>query len=606
MQTRRSLSLVVLIALCSFIIVFRLTHVQKKEISWDVLGYYLYLPSSFVHHDPMFTDITWLRKLNEEQNLTGTLYQVSSNAKGEPMYFFLVGMSLFYLPFFMLGWMMALFAGYPVDGFSAPFQWCLVIGGIVYTIIGLIYFRKILLKYFTEAVTAIVLMTIVLGTNYIHHLTLDNLATVNILFMLCAILVWNTIQWHESRKLKNMLAIGLCITLMGLVKPSEIVIGILPLLWSVNSLESLRDKFVSLWQERKSVILTILICMVVALPQLLYWHAKTGNFLYDSYKNPGVGLDILSPHILNTLFSFRKGWLVYTPIMAFSLVGFLFLYKRNPKIFYSILIYFLISFYIICSWSEWWYGAAYSTRPLITMYPLLGISLGCFIAAASEFKPGLRYVIAVVIFLLIVLNQFQWWQFRSYIIDPYRTTRESYKAVFLKTNPDPAFKKDLLVERDFSGGFNFNNREDYNKTNYGNWKFDDDSDEHIRKDSSGNNYYRMFESQEYSKTYQYKYSQFTDKDHVWLEAGVDVRFPVDFQEKFPLLIISVEYQGKVYGYHAIDIKSDTMDGKWHRVTSIYLTPEMRSHKDVVKCYVWKRGKKEFDIDNFSLDVFEHK
>ena len=78
-------SIVVLIALSAFIIIFRTTHISKKEISWDVLGYYLYLPATFIYHQPALNDISWLKKINDEKQLTGTLYQVSSNDKGEPM-----------------------------------------------------------------------------------------------------------------------------------------------------------------------------------------------------------------------------------------------------------------------------------------------------------------------------------------------------------------------------------------------------------------------------------------------------------------------------------------------------------------------------------------
>ena len=121
----------VLIVLCAIVLIFRLTHVSKKEISWDVLGYYLYLPATFIQHDPMLQDITWLKKLNKEQNLTGTLYQLSSNDKGDPMYFFFMGMAFFYFPFFILGYGYSLFSGYPLDGFSSPFQYSLVLGGII-------------------------------------------------------------------------------------------------------------------------------------------------------------------------------------------------------------------------------------------------------------------------------------------------------------------------------------------------------------------------------------------------------------------------------------------------------------------------------------------
>jgi hypothetical protein len=378
------------------------------------------------------------------------------------------------------------------------------------------------------------------------------------------------------------------------------------LFWNVNSYESLKQKGLLLQQHWKTILITMGICFIMALPQLLYWHSKTGHFIFDSYKNPGVGLDIFAPHTFETLFSYRKGWLLYTPVMIFSLVGFYFLYKKNRQLFYAILIYFIVSFYIISSWSEWWYGAAYSTRPMITLYPVLGICLGYFLQDLFTWKIVYKSLISVIIVLFIFLNQFQWWQFRNWILDPYRMTKEAYWSIFLKTDPDPEYKQKLLVERDFTGGFNFKNREDYNKVSMANLTFDGEKDEHVMIDSARNSYYRVLSDQEFSKTFQYKFKQLTDKDHVWIEASADLRFPSNGPGKIPLFVMSTEYHGKVYGYHASEIKVDSQDGNWHTYKFDYLTPEIRSKNDVIKCYIWNNGKTAYDLDNFKFDVYDHK
>jgi hypothetical protein len=91
MRLLKKFSTITLILIFSLLFIFRVTHVEKNEISWDVLGYYLYLPATIIHHDPLLKDITWLQELNSEKNLTGTLYQLTYNKNGEPMYFFPYG-----------------------------------------------------------------------------------------------------------------------------------------------------------------------------------------------------------------------------------------------------------------------------------------------------------------------------------------------------------------------------------------------------------------------------------------------------------------------------------------------------------------------------------
>jgi hypothetical protein len=603
MKSIKSFSLIALILICSFISVYRIATVNDKELSWDILGYYLYLPSTFIYHQPMLNDYSWLEKINAEKDLTGTLYMVSTNDQGEPMYFFLMGMAILYLPFFLLGHAIAGLSGFPMDGFSTPYQYSLVIGGIIYTIIGLIFLRKNLRQFFSEGISALIMIIIVFGTNYIHHLTVKNLETVNMLFMLVNIILWNTIKWHESQKFKNLLAIGLCSTLMVLVKPSEVFVVLIPLLWNITSFETFKQKISLLWAKRRSILTVAGISFLLALPQLAYWFVKTGHILYDSYKNPGVGLDIFSPHIINVLFSYRKGWLLYTPVMIFALIGWYFLFKQNRKIFFATAVYFLISFYIISSWSEWWYGAAYSARPLITLYPILAICLGYFLLYLKDRRLIIKIAFGAIVIFFIFLNQFQWWQLKHYILDPYRETKEYYWATFLKTSVSDQDKKLMMIFRDFTGKMELTNPEDYQKSVLIDDKFEGAGKQVIR-DENNNSFYRFSESQEYYLIFETPYNELTQKDHAWVKASLDIRFPENFEGSWPCFVMTMERREGSYRYFAPEIKPDSLSNQWNHFEWEYLTPEIRNPHDRFKCYIWKRGKSIFDIDNIKIELFK--
>lgn len=604
MKVPRSLSLVSLVIICLILSVYRITNVSERETSWDVLGYYLYLPATFVYDQPMLNDVEWLRKVNAEKDLTGTLYQVSSNDEGEPMYFFLMGMSFLYLPFFLAGHLSAGLFGYPADGFSYPYQYALVTGAIIYTIIGLIYLRKNLRWFFSEKITVLIMLVIVFGTNYIHHLTLKNLETVNMLFMLVNIVLWNTIQWHEKQKFKYLAAIALASMLAVLVKPSEIFVILLPLLWDVTSSKTLKNKLLIFWDKRIQVAGAIGLAFLLALPQLLYWYFKTGHILYDSYKNPGVGLDIFSPHVLEVLFSYRKGWLLYTPVMIFTLVGFYFMYKKNRKIFLASIAYFLISFWIISSWTEWWYGAAYSGRPMITLYPVLAISLGYFIEYLKETKLIAKIGLTVIILFFIFLNQFQWWQLKHYILDPYRTTKEYYWKTFLKTRVTEEDRNTMLIYRDFTGKMEMKNPDAYQQWTVLQDDFSKAGQENIAAEED-NTYFRFKENQEFYLFFETPYEELTSKDHAWLKATIDVRYPENFNGPLPCFVMTMERKEGCYRYYGPEMKTDSAN-HWYRLEYVYLTPEIRSTKDRFKCYIWNRSKMPFDIDNIQIKLFKEK
>jgi hypothetical protein len=605
MKIFNKLTLATLIVTCAIISIYRINVVRENEISWDVLGYYLYLPATFIHHDPMLNDISWIKQVNEEKKLAGTLYMVSQNKEGEPMYFFLMGMAFFYLPFFFLGSTFASLFGYSLDGFSIPYQYFLVIGGIIYTIIGLIFLRKILTRFFSERLSSLLILIIVFGTNYINHLTIDDLSTVNVIFMLTTIIVWNTIKWHENFKGKHLIAICICVTLAALVKPSEIFVLFLPLLWNVTSMEKIKQKISMLIANKKHILIAIIISLIIALPQMLYWHHKTGQFIYDSYKNPGVGLDFFSPHIIDVLFSYRKGWLLYTPMMIFSFIGFYFLYKKNRQIFYACAVYFLASFYIIASWTEWWYGAGFSTRPLISTYPILAICLGYFLLSIKNSKLIIRLLLGVMASFFMFLNQFQWWQYKNYILDPYRTTKAYYWATFLKTNVTESDRKLLMVFRDASGKMDFTEQHNYQKTLLLTNDFEEESNKGNQAENN-NNFYRLTEDQEYFPILETQYNELTRKDHIWIKASMDIRFQKDFEGTLPCLVHTMERRNGSYGYHTTEIKLDSLPNRWRRVEVMYITPEIRSGKDRYKCYIWKRGKSTFEIDNLKLEIYKSK
>lgn len=606
MKNFKNLTFVTLGLICLFISVYRLNNINEKEISWDVLGYYLYLPSTFIYHEPLFTDISWLQKVNQEKDLAGTLYMVSSNNEGQPMYFFLMGMALFYLPFFFIGHASASLLGFPPDGFSLPYQYALVIGGIIYTIIGLIFLRKILRHYFSEGISSLVMIILVFGTNYIHHLTIKNLETGNVLFMLVTIILWYTIQWHKDQKIKYLIITGSSITLVGLVKPSEIFIVLVPLFWNIYSFQSFKDKLQLIIKNRRAFLITATTCFLIALPQMTYWFIRTGHIFYDSYKNPGVGLDLLSPHIAEVLFSYRKGWLLYTPVMIFALMGFYFLFKNNRKIFLALISYFLISFYIIASWTEWWYGSSFSIRPLITLYPVLAICLGYFLVYLQKRTTIVKTSIGSVILLLIMFNQFQWWQLKNYILEPYRTSKAYYWATFLKTSVSEADKDLLLVNRSFTGPTVFDQKEKYTTSLLKelDLKETENASNALEKDST--NFYRLTPDEEYFPFFEKNYGDLTQKDHIWLNASMDIRFPEKFEGPLPCFVMTMDRKEGPYGYLAPEIKIDSAKGHWRKFEITYLTPEIRSTKDRFKCYIWKRGKSSFDIRNLKIERFERR
>ncbi len=75
------------------------------------------------------------------------------------------------------------------------------------------------------------------------------------------------------------------------------------------------------------------------------------------------------------------------------------------------------------------------------------------------------------------------------------------------------------------------------------------------------------------------------------------------------LVQTFEHKGQSYKYMGLDLANPSLKlktGTWNPVQLDYMTPEVRSSKDLLKAYVWLRGQQPVIIDNVKVEVFEPK
>ena len=166
------------VLLCSTaLLTLRISAPPQKALTWDVFGYYLYLPATFIHHDIALQDHTWLDDVMTHYEPSSTFYQLVIK--------YSAGMAVLYAPFFLIAHLSAPLLGYPADGFSLPYQFIIAFGCLLYALLGLSVLRKVLLHFFSDGWTAVLIALIVLGTNYLQLTVWDGtLLTHTPLFLL--------------------------------------------------------------------------------------------------------------------------------------------------------------------------------------------------------------------------------------------------------------------------------------------------------------------------------------------------------------------------------------------------------------------------------------
>ena len=590
------------------LIFFNYNSIPGNILSWDVFGYYLYLPLTFIYDNTGLQNLEIVNNLKEQYNSSSTLYQIYETTTGSWVIRYPMGLSFLYFPFFMIGHLFAVLIKYPADGFSYPYQIAIFSGSILYSIMGFYFLKKALINYFSDTITAVTILIIYFGTNYFFHSSFHgtNAMSHNYLFTLYGVLIWSTIKWHSNFNLKYAVIVGFACGLIIISRQSELICFIIPVFWGIGSKYTIKEKIKLFLNHRWHVILITFILLFLTMPQVIYWKILTGKFLHLGYgNNPGEGFEFLTPFIKEVLFSFRKGWLIYTPIMFFSLIGLIFAVKNKSSFGITILIYFIFNLYIVSSWSNWWYAESFSQRALIPSYAVLALPLGVTFDFISKRQNKLVIIpTSVLICSLIFLNSFQTWQFLNGLIHPSRMTKAAYFTVFGKTKISENFKKLLLIDRD-SEQANDIDENQYIKTKK--WILDFENipgatDEVVY---SGNFSMKMSNKDSYSPNITKAYKDITDNDHAKLKISAYVYLTTETQNNPGSLVISFEHNGYSYSYKSADLENLKIElNKWTQISTTYLTPVIRNKSDVLKVYYWHRGEKSTFIDNLEVEVWE--
>lgn len=415
----------------------------EATLSWDVMGYYLYLPASFIYQD--LKQLEFQEDIMEQYRPTSSFYQAYPHENGNYVMKYPVGLAVLYAPFFGTGHVVATITHYPADGFSLPYQAAISWGSLFVAFLGLWVARKNLLHYFDDRVVAPTLLLLLFATNYLEYAAISNAMPHNYLFTLHSLLIASTIQWHKNPNYKWSLAIGVCIGLAALARPTEVIVALIPLLWGIQNPKSHFQKLGKHWQK---LLLTALVVAAIGSLQLIYWKYVSGNALEYSYEDQGFNWFKLPIH--DFLFSYRKGWFVYTPIMIFAVLGFIPFFKQHRTIFWAALAYFLIHFWITSAWEIWWYGGAFGQRAMIQSFPILIFSLAALLTWILKSKWLIFLFIPIALFCSW-LNLFQTWQAHKGGFEVENMTKAYYWRIFANANVTEMDKKLLDTEEDYVG-----------------------------------------------------------------------------------------------------------------------------------------------------------
>lgn len=388
--------------------------------SYDGYGYYIYLTQLFRYQNLKFKQ-SEIQVIQDKYCSGSHAYQLRQMDNGNSLDIYHMGQAYLELPAYALGDGFAKMLGYTQDGFSKPYHITFLLNALLFILLGVYFLNKILRLFFSDEVSSLLLLVSYFGTNFwataIHAYQLQHIY----LFALVGILFYSLLKLRElPSKRKYLLFAALTLGLITAIRPTHVLFGLLPLFL----LKGIYPTKAAYW---KSLLLFPLAGFLVNLPQLIYWKVLGGSwFILNMHVEEII---IIDPHIFDFLFSYKKGWLLYSPVFILLVPGFIQLYKQRKELFWGIFTSFILCLWIFCSWECWWYAASFGSRAMVDLYPVLVVPVGFAIVYLGKVHIT-TFLMMGFVFLTFCLSIFQSQQFSRMYLHPDRMTKAHYWYIF--------------------------------------------------------------------------------------------------------------------------------------------------------------------------------
>lgn len=568
----------------------------KFIVESDGRGYYAYLPAIFIYQDLKFDFVKRNEAVIYGEGLADHL--ILMNGERGNKYF--IGEAVMLAPFFLLAWLISWLTDFSLSGYNQIFFGSVSIAALFYLLVALSFIRKFLIQFkIREIWIQTIIILLVFGSNVFHYTVYE--PSVSHIYSFAAIsgFIYFIKKFQIEKYPRHLLLSAISLGLIVLIRPVNGVI-ILAIPFLIGSYNEFKVFINDLFQRKKLLTISTFSFLIIVSIQLFINYLIYGKILYWPYS--GEGFDFLHPHFIDTLFSYRKGLFIYTPLILISII-FIFLYIK--KSFFSatfFILFFLILNYILSSWSSWFYGGSYSLRAFMEFYPLLIIPLATGI---NEIRKTHKLIFLSFLFTVILCHSIiQTYQYEHNIIHFESMDKEKYWKVFLKTNSKYKYVSypivsDTLNETNFKlEKKHFNDFEGFVNWGAGITITSDDY-------YSGHNSSKIYIPNCFSPTFSIQYYELLREKISGVKIQLLTKSPKASNEG--TLVVSFENDSnKIYKYISYPLSKEIEKSiNWETVQYSIKLPLMKEN-DIMKIYVWNNSQNPIYIDDFLIELFSSK
>ncbi len=403
----------------------------QKILESDAKGYYAYLPAIFIYQDLNFGFFEQIEKQSAYPNL---YYDYRQHISGKFVNKYYCGTAMAALPFFLIAHLHSRLACQPMDGYSKYYPIWINIGAVVYLLLGLFFFGRIMAFYgISNTQTTLLFFAMTFGTNVFVYTVLDPGMSHIYSFALIAMFMYYSMvlfrrfggkEKEDKASSRLYFLLSFLLGMIVLIRPLNGLILLATPFLSGN-FYNFKKATVRLFTRPGMLVPCLFLFFGMVSIQLIIYKIQTGHFLVYSYAEEGF--DFSNPYFFDILFSYKKGLFLYTPMAFVSIFGLYYLFKKSQYQCWSFTIFFFILTYFLSSWWNWWYGGSFSSRVYVEYFPILFLPLGLLFKNIKR-----KFLLYLVIAGLTVVCQIQIYQFRYFIIHYEDMTKEKYWEGFLR------------------------------------------------------------------------------------------------------------------------------------------------------------------------------
>ena len=547
---------------------------ESCMVAYDQLGYYSYLPAYFIYDDLQFEG-EWIESVQTNCGNPGT-YQFKTLENGNKVNIYHMGLAFVQLPGFLIADQIAQSSDrFERNGVSAPYYISVRLTAALFVLLGLFFLRRILLSFFTDKIVAVTLILLYGGTNLFITFFYGELMPHLYLFTLNTLFIYLLLKYYRSKKLYFLIASALIFGLTTAIRPTQAIWGIIP---AVLLFFQADHKLKTLAQ----LLLFPLAILIFNAPQLFYWKFMSGSWFVVNLHSET--LNLLRPYTVDFLFSYKKGWLLYSPLLLFSFLGLYFLFRKDKWMARAFALFIALNIWVLSSWDCWWYASSFGSRVMVDSYVIFAVLLGFVVHYLSTTSRALLLAGSIFSVGFIYLNALQSYQYYKGIISLSTMTKDHYWYVFGKWEMPKIDRSTLELNRE--------------NTNWPSTLLDGNSlaaqkgytihkQENIISVSS----LSFSEEEEYIGIYENRLDKLFSTDETLLE----ITFDVDFSKQKGELFIVLRLDNTThYFVEYIPAHGDSI--VQHRVN----LPAVRRMSDKMNLFIWNLGGNSGRLKSFNL------